>query len=249
MFSRTKLAGIPGETSDASRAPGPAMSMDDPGAAAATEHGTLVAPGLVAINHDHYFSIRLDFDIDGPANRFVRERLTPVALPEDNPRRSLWQLREAPMPTEGALSASDGPQIWRIENPGVTTALGHHPGYQIQGYGPTSLLAADDWPQRRASFSASNLWITRRHEGELYAAGAYPNQSRGGDGLPAYVDGESIEEADLVAWYTIGVHHITRPEDWPILSTVWQGVKLRPYRYFTQNPALGVRRRFLDERS
>ncbi len=27
----------------------------------------------------------------------------------------------------------------------------------------------------------------------------YPNQSKGDDGLPAYVDGESIAEADLVA--------------------------------------------------
>ena len=41
----------------------------------------------------------------------------------------------------------------------------------------------------------------------------------------------------------------TRPEDWPILTTVWQGVKLRPYGFFTQNPGLGVRRRFRGDGS
>jgi primary-amine oxidase len=76
--------------------------------------------------------------------------------------------------------------------------------------------------------------------------GAYPNQSRGGDGLPAYADGESIARADLIAWDTIAFHHVTRPEDWPVLSTIWQGVKLRPFGLFTQNPGLGVRRKFRD---
>jgi primary-amine oxidase len=219
--------------------------MADSGAGAATEHGALVAGGLAAVNHDHYFSVRLDFDIDGPVNRFVRERLTPVTLAADNRRRSLWRLEAAPMPTEGGLSAQDGPQVWRIENPTVTTALGHHPSYQIDGDGPVSLLAPEDWPQRRGAFSARNLWITARHKGELYAAGAYPNQSRGGDGLPAYVDGESIDGSDIVAWYTIGFRHVTRPEDWPVLSTIWQGVTIRPQGFFTRNPGVGVRRRFL----
>lgn len=220
-------------------------SMDNPDAIAETQHGTLVAPGLVAIHHDHYFSIRLDFDIDGQTNRFVRERLTPVTL-QNNPRRSIWELQEDPVITESGLSAKNGPQVWRIENTDIKTDLGHHPGYQIQGHGPTSLLAPDDWPQRRAAFSAHNLWITQQHKKELFAAGAYPNQSQGG-GLPVFVSGEKVNHNDIVAWYTVGFHHVTRPEDWPVLSTLWQSVRLRPYKFFTHNPGLGVRRNFEGE--
>ncbi|MDH3667643.1 MAG: hypothetical protein OEN23_12005 [Paracoccaceae bacterium] len=203
------------------------------------DHGNTVAPGLVAIHHDHFFSLRLDLDVDGPQNRFVRHRIEPVALPDTSDRRSLWQIVPEPLTAEAALIARPGREVWRIENPGALTELGHHPGYEIEGFGPVSILSANDWPQRRAGFSVANLWVTKRRPGERYAAGPYPNQSRGGAGLPAYADGEALETDDLVAWYTIGFRHVTRPEDWPVLTTVWQSLALRPYGFFTRNPAAG----------
>ncbi|HSF96576.1 MAG TPA: hypothetical protein VLA52_16240 [Thermohalobaculum sp.] len=209
-------------------------------------HGARVAEGLVAVYHDHYFSLRLDLDIDGEANRFVHERIQPVSLADGNHRSSLWQIVPETLATETALLAEPGREAWRIENPARTTALGRHPGYQIEAGGPVSLLDPQDWPQLRAGFSGANLWLTRRRDGELYAAGPYPNQSPGGEGLPAYADGEAITDADLVAWVTLGFRHVTRPEDWPVLNTVWQGVTLQPYGFFTRNPALGVRRASTD---
>lgn len=221
-------------------------TMDDPTAAADTAYGALVAPNLAAIYHDHYLSFRLDLDVDGPVNRFVRERLVRQAPGGDSLRRSLWTIEEVPMAAEGMLARGHGPEIWRVVNPAEKTRLGHHPGIEIEGgHGAVSLLAADDYPQRRAAFSAAPLWITAYAPDELYAAGAYPNQSRGGDGLPAYVaDGASVQEADVVAWYTMGFHHVTRAEDWPILPTKWHSFKLRPYNFFDRNPALDVPRAF-----
>ncbi len=58
------------------------QSMKDATAAADTRYGTLVAPGLVAPFHSHYFNFRLDLDIDGTANDFMRERLVQEALPK-----------------------------------------------------------------------------------------------------------------------------------------------------------------------
>ncbi|NND69774.1 MAG: DUF4198 domain-containing protein [Halioglobus sp.] len=215
-------------------------SMDDAGAAAQTASGMLVAPNLVAVNHDHYFAVRLDLDVDGPVNSFVRATLDRTTLPQTHPRRSLWRLARQPDGTERGYTARRGPEFWALENPTQKTALGHHPGYQIQGRGATSLLAEDDWPQRRAGFSAENLWVTTYRPGERFASGPYPNQSGTAGGVTEYVNGEQTSSTDLVAWYTMGFHHITRPEDWPVLPTVWHQVKLRPYGFFDSNPGLGI---------
>ena len=56
----------------------------------ADAYGRFVQPNVVAVNHDHYFSFRLDLDVDGADNRFVADRLVARRLPADHPRRSLW---------------------------------------------------------------------------------------------------------------------------------------------------------------
>ena len=64
-------------------------------------------------------------------------------------------------------------------------------------------------------------------------------RARGGDGLPAYAaQRRPVENADIVLWYTMGFHHLPRPEDWPVMSTVWHSVALVPYGFFDRNPSL-----------
>ena len=72
----------------------------------------------------------------------------------------------------------------------------------------------------------------------LWPAGDFPNQSKGGDGLPLFVaDREPVENKDLVLWYSLGFRHVTRPEDWPLLPTRWFEFRLRPYGFFIQEPS------------
>jgi primary-amine oxidase len=213
-------------------------SMNEPGAEAATRTGALVAPNLIAVYHDHFFSVRLDLDVDGPVNAFVRERLERTTLPEGPPRRSAWRLARVPQPVEGGVSAGHGSEVWRFENPAATNRLGHRTSYQISGHGATSLLDPDDWPQRRAAFSAEQLWVTQQRNGERFASGPYPNQSGRAAGLTEYVNGAPIQDTDIVAWYTMGFHHVTRPEDWPVLPTMWHSLELRPFGFFDSNPAV-----------
>ena len=212
-----------------------ARTMTDASAARDTAYGMLVAPNLTAVNHDHFVSLRLDVDIDGPANTLIRQRLVRQNLDRSGGRSSLWHVAEEPVVNEGPA----GDEVWRIVNPNLTNRLGQHPGYELRGgHVAVSLLARDDFPQRRAAFSAAPLWITAYDPKELYAAGLYPNQSKGGDGLPAYAaQHRPITNADITLWYTMGFHHLPRPEDWPVLPTVWHSVSLVPYGFFDRNPA------------
>jgi primary-amine oxidase len=200
-------------------------------------NGMLVAPNLVAVHHDHYFSIRLDLDVDGPVNNFVRERLQPHKA-EGEQRRHIWQLERVPVEVEGAVTARKGAEFWRVESTGAKTGLGHQPSYQLTGGGVTSMFAGQDWPHRRGAFAGESLWVTSHKAGELFASGQYPNQNGSEDGVQAYVNGEDVQAADIVVWYTVGFNHLTRPEDWPVLSTIWHGMKLRPYGFFEKNPSI-----------
>ena len=41
-------------------------------------------------------------------------------------------------------------------------------------------------------------------------------------------------------WYTFGVTHIPRPEDWPVMPVEYAGFHLIPVGFFERNPALDV---------
>jgi primary-amine oxidase len=94
---------------------------------------------------------------------------------------------------------------------------------------------------QRAGFTAKHLWVTPYDSAERYPAGDYPNQHPGGAGLPAWTQANrSIEDSRIVLWYTAGVHHVPRVEDWPIMPVTHAGFHLRPFNFFTRNPALDV---------
>ena len=111
----------------------------------------------------------------------------------------------------------------------------------MPGHSDLSLLDQDEPQQQRASFSGSALWVTRYKPDENFAAGIYPNQNRTVEGLPRFVgDHESVADKDLVLWYTVGFHHQTRSEDWPVMPEMWHSFKIRPFNFFDRNPGLDV---------
>jgi primary-amine oxidase len=215
--------------------------MDSPTAAADTAYGNLIAPYTVAPNHDHYINFRLDLDIDGQANSFVRDTFE-LERPKEGLRRSLWKIKTQRYRTEGPIvpdHAERGGAVWRVVNNGTRNALKQKPSYILHGaHDPTSILLEDDPPQLRAQFSAHNIWVSAYKPGEYWAAGTYPNLSTKDEGLPLFVgDGESIADRDLVVWYTMGFRHVTRPEDFPILPTLWHEMTLRPANFFSRDPS------------
>ncbi len=223
-----------------------ARSLDAPGASEDTAYGPLIAPGRAGINHSHFFSVRMDLDVDGPVNHFVRDALVVETLPPGNPRRSIWRVRPEMARTEDASRYRldfARPALWRVVNPGRRNALGYPVSYAIQARGNAlPLLASDDPPLARAGFAEYHLWVTPYDPAERYAAGDYPNQSEpGSQGLPAWTRRQRrVDDTDIVLWYTLGFHHVPSAEDWPVYNLGWHSVTLRPYNFFDRNPAMDL---------
>ncbi len=215
-------------------------SMKDSTAKHDTKFGTLVAENSVAPNHDHYFSYRIDLDVDGLNNTFTEGKVTPFTLPPENPRREIWTFDQTPAKFETTMGEQSG--LWFVKNTNKKTGLGHSPSLEIEM--PTrvvSPLSPAFSPQSRAVFSNKSLWVTAYDRSQVYAAGNFPNQSKGGDGLPAWIaTPQDISNKDIVVWPTIGIHHIPRAEDWPIMPTLWREITVRPFNFFEENPALDL---------
>jgi primary-amine oxidase len=208
-------------------------------------YGHFIAENTVGINHDHYFSFRLDLDVDGAANTLVRDKMKQQLLPADHPRRSLWVVESEPAHREQDAQlhmSMEHPEVWRVVNPSVKSPLGYPVSYEIKpGHNVMTLLSADDMPRKRAGFIDHHLWVTPQRDNERWAAGAYPTQSKGGDGLPSWTSANRpIENTDIVVWYTVGFHHIPRPEDFPVMPAAWHEFMLRPVDFFSRNPALDL---------
>jgi primary-amine oxidase len=204
------------------------------------QFGTLVAPNLVAPNHQHFFCFRLDLDVDGTNNSVSEINVRP-----DPAAHNAFVAEETVLADERQACRSLNPECyrrWKVFNPGRKTSLGHFPGYALEPEGNSvGYLAAHSPTRRRASFINHHLWVTRYKPGEQYAAGPYPNRAKGGAGLPRYVqDNERIVNEDVVLWYTVGTTHIARPEEWPVMPAARTGFRLAPDCFFTRNPALDL---------
>lgn len=208
-------------------------------------HGTMIAPLLYAPNHQHFFNVRLDFGMDGTTNTI--QQLDVVADPpgDSNPFENAFHLQATDLLTEKQAMANlslETARTWKIVNPSVKNAMGQPVGYKFfPGDNAVPLASPNAWWRKRAGFVNHHVWVTPYREEEKYAAGDYPNQSMGGDGLPKWAAADRpIVNTDVVFWYTFGHTHVPRPEDYPVMPTAYIGFLLKPNGFFDENPGNDV---------
>ena len=207
-------------------------------------YGTLVSKSIVAPNHQHIFSFRLDFDIDGRENSVVETSVKPAPVGEANPASNAFIHIETPLKTE-ALARRDLNLLehrrWKIFNSSKPNSLGHFAGYLLEpGANCVPKVSEKSTTRQRAGYMNHHFWATLHKDSELHSAGDYPRQRGTSDGLPVWSGDESLEQQDVVVWYTMTVTHVPRAEEWPVMSAAHSGFSLVPSGFFTRNPALDV---------
>lgn len=206
-------------------------------------YGTVVAPHVVAPNHQHYFCFRLDLDVDGPRNRIVEQNVVQEAVGEANPAGNAFHVEQTPLRSESHVPRDNHPashRHWKVLQPSQRNAVGHFAGYLLEpGSSATPYFQPSAQIAGRAPFAAHALWVTRWHEDELHAAGDFPSRSTKETGLPEWIaDDEPLDDEDLVVWHVVGVTHVARPEEWPVMPVARTGFRLVPDGFFIRNPSL-----------
>jgi primary-amine oxidase len=208
-------------------------------------YGTLVDERTYAPFHQHFLVARLDMDVDGEANTVYASDSEALPIGPENPYGLALVQRETPLRTE-----EDGRQdydwhtqrSWKVVNEDVRNGLGDPVGYKlVPGACLPAMLDPSSPVLRRAEVIGHTLWVTPYHPDERWPCGEFVNQSEEDAGLALWTqENRSIEDTDVVLWYVFGIHHITRPEDWPVMPVDTVSFWLKPAGFFDRNPALDV---------
>ncbi len=204
-----------------------------------------IAPGLAAPVHQHLFCARLDMAVDGPVNEVHEVDVVPLPAGAANPWGNGFSPAVTPLTSEGGAARLADParsRTWLVVNPTVRNGLGRPVAYRLLPRATPTLLAGEGSSiAARAGFATRNLWVTPYDPDQRRAAGDFPNQHPGGDGLPAWTAADrSLVGTEVVVWHTFGVTHVPRPEDWPVMPVETTGFQLLPAGFFDRNPALDV---------
>uniref|UniRef100_A0A0E0LBA7 Amine oxidase n=1 Tax=Oryza punctata TaxID=4537 RepID=A0A0E0LBA7_ORYPU len=213
-------------------------------------HGTLITENTIGVYHDHFVTYHLDLDIDGTKNSFIKNTIVPkrntgvrATGGAPTPRRSYWTVlyEVAETEAEGQVNINGAPADLLFVNPNKKTKVGNEVGYRLipAGATATSLLADDDYPERRASYTKKQVWVTPYNKSEKWVSGLYAEQSTGDDNLAAWSKrNRRIKDEDIVLWYTVGLHHVPYQEDFPVMPTISGALELRPSNFFERNPLI-----------
>jgi primary-amine oxidase len=212
----------------------------------ATPSSTRIGTNLVAPYHQHIFGFRLDMEVDGHENAVFENDAVRIPVGPENPTGAAFTVRKTLLETEQDGVGLTDPQVsrnWTVVNRGRTNAWGAPVGYKLlPGWASATLLAQDEAPvAKRAGFTKKNVWVTPYAPEEMRSAGEYPNQRRSEDGLPVWTRANrSVVDTDVVLWFTLGVTHVPRAEDWPVMPVEKAGFHLLPVNFFDRSPALDV---------
>jgi primary-amine oxidase len=207
--------------------------------------GTAVDQRTYAPHHQHFIVARLDLDVDGAANTVCAVESAALPVSSDNPDGLALVLRETPLRTEAEGKQDydwQQQRAWKVVNPGARNGLGAPVGYKLVPTGSFPALLDPSSPVlQRAAAIGHTLWVTPYRPDERWPCGEFPTLSETDTGLPRWTaQDRPIEDTDVVLWYVFGIHHITRPEDWPVMPADSASFWLKPSGFFDRNPALDL---------
>lgn len=183
-----------------------------------------------ALAHVHNLFFCIDLDVDGPKNVVEEFEYLPTS-----DKRSRANTRWNRIKTEGGRDLDPKTfRTWRVANLESKNKYGNPRSYELVpgGTGVFRGLAAKKGGE---DFTHHDLWVTRYHKGET------PPPRPLKDALPGFVNGEAVENEDVVLYYMMSVHHQPRAEDWPAMPVCWHGFSLVPRDFLGASPVSPTR--------
>ncbi|GAB4818794.1 hypothetical protein N2152v2_005840 [Parachlorella kessleri] len=216
-------------------------------------NGSIIAPGVVAHHHQHFFCIRMDMALDDPDGgkslSVVELDAEPMPLGPQNAHGIGFVTKATVLETEQQAQRMADPvksRAWKIINPKVLHPASKQPvGWKLipSTISPPMLAHPTSVHATRGAFATKHLWVTPYDENEMNPAGDYPlhPDPEQNQGIAQWTaKNRKVSDADCVVWYNVGLTHIVRPEDFPIMPVELIGFHLKPAGFFEVNPGVDL---------
>lgn len=184
----------------------------------------------VGISHLHNFFWRLDFDLGEQFDKDYVEQVDFVTQNAQLTRQSSVFTKETASSVAPELA-----RTWIVASTTLKNAKQQPMGYEIQ----LNQSGQRDEGPAIEPFTKYDLYVTKEKSCELYAShnlSSLDEDETCADNLAEFVDGESLEDADIVVWPTVSFYHMPRAEDMPNMDAHWSSIRLNPMNWHNRNP-------------
>ncbi|KAF1967283.1 amine oxidase catalytic domain-containing protein [Bimuria novae-zelandiae CBS 107.79] len=200
--------------------------------------------------HDHVMTFKADLDVLGEKNSVQKLEIIPatVEYPWSGGRtRHTMKLEKSFVTIEDDASIMWAPNdaaIYSIVNKDSPNKYGEYPGYRVKrSAGATHLTVKDSSNGGNAlHYATADLFVTKQKDTEPKAAD-WANSFDVNDPLvdfSKFLDGESLEQEDLVLWFNLGMHHVPHTGDLPntVMTSAHSAIRLEPINYLLNDPSV-----------
>ena len=212
-----------------------------------SEFANVIAPGIAAPHHQHLFNVRLDFDLDGTDNEVYEVEAETVPYGPDNPWGNAFRPTVTRLETETAAQREDelghepeleGREPARHERARPAGGLQARPDDEHADAARAPGLERRQARRVRAAEPLGHAVLTPTSDARPASTRTSTRVATGSRAGPR--QDRNLVDTDIVLWYTFGVTHFVRPEDWPVMPVEYAGFLLTPNGFFDRNPALDL---------
>ncbi|XP_060064088.1 putative amine oxidase [copper-containing] [Ylistrum balloti] len=219
-------------------------------------YGFKLRDRLIGTISQHAFNFKVDLDIHDIKNRYETLQFEPHIINNNDwsvEKNSRYQqikfTRNSKMTELQTLYRKNTslPLYHIFYNKDYRTTYNDARAYRIQiDGGLTHLLSQGIANEPSISWARYQMAVTRRKDDEGQSSSIYAMWDRKEPivNFQSFLDdNENVVDTDLVAWVTLGLHHLPQMEDLPLISSVGKRLSffLTPFNYHDSDPSMASR--------
>ncbi|AOA62681.1 Lysyl oxidase [Komagataella phaffii CBS 7435] len=209
-----------------------------------SDFGLKVHDVLSGSFHDHMLNYKVDLDIAGTKNRATQYVMKNVDVEYPWAPGVVYNTKKIAREViekedfNGINWPENGQGLLLIESAEETNSFGNPRAYNIMpGGGAVHRIVKNSrLAPETENWARSNLFLTKQKDSELRSSTALNSNALYDPpvNFNAFLDDESLDGEDIVAWVNVGLHHLPNSNDLPntIYSTAHASFMLTPFNYF-----------------